>query len=57
MDLFTVKGEKRMNYEVIAGLCKLFFTMICFWVGLAILLTIPVAIYYLIQEKKKEIEE
>ena len=46
-----------MNYEVIAGLCKLFFTMICFWVGLAISLTIPVAIYYLSQEKKKEIEE
>lgn len=46
-----------MNYEVIAGLCKLFFTLICIWVGLAILLTIPVTIYFWIQEKKKEIEE
>lgn len=36
---------------------KIAFALICIWVGLAILLTIPVAIYFLIQEWKKEIEE
>ena len=46
-----------MTYELLAGLCKVFFIMFCTWIGLAILLTIPVVIYFLIQEKKKEIEE
>lgn len=36
---------------------KIAFVLICVWVGLAILITIPVAIYFLIQEHKKEIEE
>lgn len=40
-----------MNFEVLSGLCKLFFSMICFFVGSAILLTIPVTIYFLFQEK------
>ena len=43
--------------EMIIVFCKLFFTLFCVWVGLAILFTIPVTIYFLIQEKKKEIEE
>ena len=46
-----------MTYELFTDLLKVFFIMICIWVGLAILLTIPVVIYFLIQDHKKEIEE
>jgi hypothetical protein len=47
------QGEQRIKMVAL----KILFAMICIWLGLALLLTIPVAIYFLIQEHKKEIEE